>query len=104
MKSQATRSRDQNRKIAREILAQRIDEHFNGDQSRTAQVAGIKRKKAASADKKKRRKYRQLEEDRNNNKEEDAAQDPVEESSDKTSLQSPENKPAGVVDESKKNP
>lgn len=103
MKSQATRSRDQNRKIAREILAQRIDEHFNGDQSRTAQVAGIKRKKAASADKKKRRKYRQLEEEKND-KDEDTTQDPVENDSDKTSLQSPENKTTNVVDESKKTP
>lgn len=62
VKSQATRSRDQNRKHAREILAQRLDELQNGDHSRTALVADIKRKRASSADKKKRRKYKLLDE------------------------------------------
>ncbi|CAG9943344.1 unnamed protein product [Clonostachys rosea f. rosea IK726] len=63
VKSQATRSRDQNRKQAREILAQKIDDLLNGDQSRSARVGEIKQKKAASADKKKRRKYKRLEEE-----------------------------------------
>ncbi|KAM0251481.1 hypothetical protein ACHAQJ_008149 [Trichoderma viride] len=63
VKSQGTRSRSQNRKLAREILAQRVDEVTNGDQSRSAIVGAIKKKKADSAAKKSRRKYRQLEEE-----------------------------------------
>ncbi|VUC36853.1 unnamed protein product [Clonostachys rosea] len=63
VKSQATRSRDQNRKQAREILAQKIDDLLNGDQSRSARAGQIKQKKTASADKKKRRKYKRLEEE-----------------------------------------
>ncbi|KAL2878143.1 hypothetical protein SGCOL_006674 [Colletotrichum sp. CLE4] len=67
VKSQATRSRSQNRKIAREILAEKIDNLQNGDQSRAAIVGDVKRKKAASASKKSKRKYRQLEEEKENN-------------------------------------
>ncbi|EXF78489.1 RF-1 domain-containing protein [Colletotrichum fioriniae PJ7] len=66
VKSQATRSRSQNRKIAREILAEKIDNLQNGDQSRSAIVGDVKRKKAASASKKSKRKYRQLEEEKAN--------------------------------------
>lgn len=62
VKSQATRSRSQNRKHARELLAQRLDDLLNGDQSRSAVVGEVKRKKAASAAKKSRRKYRKLDE------------------------------------------
>ncbi|KAK2048801.1 RF-1 domain-containing protein [Colletotrichum somersetense] len=64
VKSQATRSRTQNRKIAREILAQKLDDLQNGDQSRSAIVGEVKRKKAASASKKSKRKYRQLAEEK----------------------------------------
>ncbi|KAF4971555.1 hypothetical protein FSARC_1651 [Fusarium sarcochroum] len=64
VKSQATRSRDQNRKHARELLAQRVDELRNGDQSRSAIVGQVKQKKAASASKKTRRKYKKLEEEK----------------------------------------
>ncbi|KAF5023234.1 hypothetical protein F66182_4709 [Fusarium sp. NRRL 66182] len=64
VKSQATRSRDQNRKHARELLAQRVDELQNGDQSRSAIVGQVKQKKAASASKKSRRKYKKLEEEK----------------------------------------
>jgi protein subunit release factor B len=60
VKSQATRSRSQNRMIARELLAQKIDNLRNGDASRSAIVAEVKRKKKASAAKKSRRKYRKL--------------------------------------------
>ncbi|KAL0943941.1 peptidyl-trna hydrolase domain protein [Colletotrichum truncatum] len=63
VKSQATRSRSQNRKIAREVLAQKLDDLRNGDQSRSAIVGEEKRKKAASAAKKSKRKYRKLEEE-----------------------------------------
>ncbi|EFW99807.1 peptidyl-tRNA hydrolase domain containing protein [Grosmannia clavigera kw1407] len=58
VKSQATRSRSQNRTIARQVLAARLDELHNGSQSRTAIVADSKRRKKASASKKSRRKYR----------------------------------------------
>ncbi|KAL2760788.1 hypothetical protein ACRALDRAFT_1066763 [Sodiomyces alcalophilus JCM 7366] len=61
VKSQATRSRSQNRKIARQILADKLDVLLNGEQSRSAIVGEDKRKKAASAAKKSRRKYRKLE-------------------------------------------
>ncbi|KAH7166053.1 RF-1 domain-containing protein [Dactylonectria macrodidyma] len=64
IKSQATRSRDQNRKHARELLAQYIDDYQNGDQSRSAIVGHIKQKKVASASKKSRRKYKKLEEEK----------------------------------------
>ncbi|KAH7264121.1 hypothetical protein FSOLCH5_010362 [Fusarium solani] len=64
VKSQATRSRDQNRKHARELLAQRVDEFHNGDQSRSAIVGKVKKKKADSASKKSRRKYKKLEEEK----------------------------------------
>ncbi|KAL9571494.1 hypothetical protein ACKAV7_004343 [Fusarium commune] len=64
VKSQATRSRDQNRKHARELLAQRVDELRNGDQSRSAIVGKVKQKRAASASKKSRRKYKKLEEEK----------------------------------------
>ncbi|KAL2676875.1 hypothetical protein Neosp_010642 [[Neocosmospora] mangrovei] len=64
VKSQATRSRDQNRKHARELLAQRVDEFHNGDQSRSAIVGQVKKKKADSASKKSRRKYKKLEEEK----------------------------------------
>ncbi|KPM34680.1 hypothetical protein AK830_g11894 [Neonectria ditissima] len=64
VKSQATRSRDQNRKNAREILAQRVDDLRNGDQSRSSIVGHVKQKKAASASKKSKRKYKKLEEEK----------------------------------------
>jgi hypothetical protein len=80
VKSQATRSRSQNRKHAREILAQKIDDLRNGDQSRSAIVGDVKKKKAASAAKKSRRKYRKIDEEQEH---QDEAQDddPVELSS-----------------------
>ncbi|KAI6351099.1 hypothetical protein MCOR25_010148 [Pyricularia grisea] len=62
VKCQETRSRDQNRKIARQILATRLDDLNNGDQSRSAIVGAHKVKKRASAAKKSARKYRKLEE------------------------------------------
>ncbi|KAK1770601.1 RF-1 domain-containing protein [Phialemonium atrogriseum] len=73
VKSQATRSRDQNRKIARELLAARLDDMQNGDQSRSAIMAEIKKKKAASASKKTRRKYRKIEDEKAGSMTEDQA-------------------------------
>ncbi|KAK3995073.1 peptide chain release factor-like protein [Cladorrhinum sp. PSN332] len=60
IKSQATRSRSQNRKIARDLLALKLDELSNGTQSRTAVVGDHKKKKAASKAKKSARKYKKL--------------------------------------------
>ncbi|KAL2039174.1 hypothetical protein N7G274_008223 [Stereocaulon virgatum] len=65
IKSQATRSRSQNRKIARRILAEKIEEAEKGPESRAALKAGIKSKKKASKSKKAKRKYRKLEEGKN---------------------------------------
>ncbi|PHH79049.1 hypothetical protein CDD82_2698 [Ophiocordyceps australis] len=64
VKSQATRSRDQNRKHARQLLANEIDKLLNGDQSRSAIVGQVKKKKADSAAKKSRRKYKKLAEEK----------------------------------------
>lgn len=60
IKSQATRSRSQNRKIARRLLAEKIEAVEKGPESRTALKAEIKRKKKASKTKKARRKYKAL--------------------------------------------
>jgi peptide chain release factor len=62
VKNQSTRSRAQNYKIARQILADKVDEALNGAGSRPAIKQAVKSKKKASSDKKKRRKYRALEE------------------------------------------
>ncbi|KAJ4302247.1 hypothetical protein N0V88_002384 [Collariella sp. IMI 366227] len=63
VKSQATRSRTQNRKIARDLLALKLDEMANGAQSRKAIVGDVKKKRADSKAKKSRRKYRKLAEE-----------------------------------------
>ena len=77
VKSQPTRSRTQNYKIAKQILADKVDEHLNGKESRPAIKQEKKRKKQASADKKKRRKYRALEsgKDEQNTEAEDIERD-----------------------------
>ncbi|KAI0884473.1 RF-1 domain-containing protein [Annulohypoxylon maeteangense] len=62
VKCQATRSRSQNRTIARRLLAEKLDNLTLGDQSRSSVVGQVKRKKKASSAKKSRRKYRKLEE------------------------------------------
>ncbi|KAM0813592.1 hypothetical protein AB5N19_13588 [Seiridium cardinale] len=62
IKCQATRSRTENRKIARQLLADKLDDMSRGEESRSSVVGEVKRKKRASAAKKKRRKYRKLEE------------------------------------------
>ncbi|KAL8958513.1 MAG: hypothetical protein Q9193_004448, partial [Seirophora villosa] len=58
VKSQATRSRSQNRSIARRLLADKLEDVEKGPGSRTALKTEIKRKKKASKMKKARRKYR----------------------------------------------
>ncbi|CAI7566955.1 unnamed protein product [Penicillium pancosmium] len=63
IKCQATRSQSQNHKIARSLLADRVEAHLKGDQSpsRVSIKAEAARKKKASKVKKARRKYRGLE-------------------------------------------
>lgn len=63
VKSQATRSRSQNRSIARRLLADKLENAEKGPESRTALKTDIKRKKKASKMKKARRKYRSSAED-----------------------------------------
>jgi protein subunit release factor B len=60
VKSQATRSRTQNRKIARQLLAEKLEVLEKGDQSRVMVKGEVKRKRKASKAKKARRKYRRL--------------------------------------------
>lgn len=60
VKCQDTRSREQNRKLAREHLAEKIDDLLNGEQSRSAVVARLKAAKKSSAAKKSRRKHRDV--------------------------------------------
>ena len=62
VKSQATRSRSQNRLIARQLLADRLDDLAHGAESRSAVVAEFHRRRKAGATKKARSKYRALEE------------------------------------------
>jgi protein subunit release factor B len=64
VKCQATRSRSQNRKIARQLLATRLEALEKGDQSRAAIVGAVKAKRKSSASKKSKRKYRALEEEK----------------------------------------
>jgi peptide chain release factor len=60
VKVQATRSRSQNRKIARQLLAERVEEIEKGAESRVAIVGEVKKKRKSSAVKKSKRKYRLL--------------------------------------------
>jgi len=61
VKSQATRSRSQNRKIARRLLAEKLEVAEKGPESWMAMRAEGKRKRKASMRKKANRKYRALE-------------------------------------------
>jgi hypothetical protein len=63
VKCQATRSRDQNRKGARQLLIDKLDILENGDQSRVAIKGAAKARKKASKTKKAKRKYRKDGED-----------------------------------------
>lgn len=64
LKIQATRSRTQNRKIARQMLAERVELLEKGKDSRIAIVREVKRKKKSSAVKKSKRKYKLLAEEK----------------------------------------
>ncbi|KAH0543375.1 hypothetical protein FGG08_002331 [Glutinoglossum americanum] len=58
VKSQATRSRTQNRKIARNLLAEKLEEVQKGSESRRGMKAEVAKKRKASKTKKAKRKYR----------------------------------------------
>ncbi|KAF1967374.1 hypothetical protein BU23DRAFT_387194, partial [Bimuria novae-zelandiae CBS 107.79] len=60
VKCQDTRSRTQNRKTARKILGEKVEELELGELARTRVKAREKSKRKGSAEKKKRRKYRAL--------------------------------------------
>ncbi|VEU19669.1 DEKNAAC100332 [Brettanomyces naardenensis] len=62
--SQATRSRDQNRKIAREILAMKLDEMEKGKESRAQLLMARKQMVKRRSKKKSKAKYRKLEEEK----------------------------------------
>ncbi|KAI4141977.1 MAG: hypothetical protein LQ340_007477, partial [Diploschistes diacapsis] len=86
VKSQATRSRSQNRKIARQILAEKLEVAEKGEKSRVAIKTELKRKKKASGAKKRRRKYKLLEDEKTKGQEasehegdEDEDEDEIEE-------------------------
>ena len=57
VKSQATRSREQNRKLARRLLAEKLEELEKGSESRTAVLRREVSKRKKSKDKKAKRKY-----------------------------------------------
>ena len=61
VKSQATRSRTQNRKIARLLLAEKLEEMKKGPESRRGVKAAVASKRKASKTKKAKRKYKRLE-------------------------------------------
>lgn len=65
--SQATRSRDQNRKIARQILAAKVEEMEKGEDSRTAIVIKRKQMVKARAKRKTKAKYKKLAEKEHDN-------------------------------------
>ncbi|MCJ1268985.1 hypothetical protein MMC22_008873 [Lobaria immixta] len=60
VRCQATRSQQQNRKIARQLLADKIEEKEKGPDSRVALKQQIKRNKKADRRKKAKRKYGKL--------------------------------------------
>jgi hypothetical protein len=60
VKCQATRSRSENFKIAKRILAEKVEFLAKGDESRAAKVEECARRKKASQGKKTRRKYKRL--------------------------------------------
>lgn len=61
---QATRSREQNRKKAREILALKVQHFYDPDNSRTAVLGQRKIDQAKNKDKKTKKKHKSIEEER----------------------------------------
>ncbi|KAJ5180224.1 peptide chain release factor-like protein [Penicillium capsulatum] len=69
VKCQATRSRSQNEKIARQLLADKVEHQEKGEKSRVAMKAEAARKKKASKMKKANRKYRALDKEKETERE-----------------------------------
>ncbi|KAF8534683.1 RF-1 domain-containing protein [Trichophaea hybrida] len=59
VKCQETRSRSQNRKIARQLLAEKLDIETNGPHSYAMQKIEMEKRRKASSQKKRNRKYRE---------------------------------------------
>ncbi|KAF8471908.1 RF-1 domain-containing protein [Kalaharituber pfeilii] len=64
VKSQATRSREQNRKIARQLLAEKLEEMEKGGESRASMKRDEKRKKKDRMARRAKKKYALLEEEK----------------------------------------
>ncbi|KAI9891430.1 MAG: hypothetical protein M1814_002749 [Vezdaea aestivalis] len=64
VKSQDTRSQSQNRRLARKMLAEKLDLIEKGPESRIALKRALLSKRKGSAAKKKRRKYKKLDEEK----------------------------------------
>ncbi|RJE23002.1 peptidyl-tRNA hydrolase domain protein [Aspergillus sclerotialis] len=79
VKCQATRSRSQNKKIAEQLLADKVEQQERGDKSRAAIKADRARKKKASKVKKSKRKYRALEGEKQGEVDNDEVEEGVEE-------------------------
>ncbi|KAK4935685.1 hypothetical protein LTR10_023306 [Elasticomyces elasticus] len=77
VKSQRTRSKSENFKIAKRILAEKVELLEKGGESRAAKVHDRARKKKLSAEKKRRRKYRALSENGKGEDDGDEAEDAV---------------------------
>ncbi|KAL8743230.1 MAG: hypothetical protein Q9190_004392, partial [Brigantiaea leucoxantha] len=84
IKCQATRSRSQNRSLARKLLAEKLEDAQKGDKSRSAIKAEVKRKKKASKKKKANRKYRALDDAKEEEEEEEEVDSEGVENGDRT--------------------
>lgn len=93
VKCQATRSRDQNRKLARRLLSDRIEEATLGDDARTRVKGREAAKKKSSAVKKSKRKYRRLAEDAANAKSSEQPDDSSRRDTSRPDLSGPEDTP-----------
>lgn len=73
--SQATRSREQNRKIAREILGMKLQHQEDPENSRIAALGKLKKQKAERRAKRSHKKYKAIDEERQKKKEEQKRKD-----------------------------
>ena len=92
MKCQATRSRSQNEKIARQLLADKVEQKEKGEESRVSLTVAAARKKKASKMKKARRKYRSLDAE----SQEQASEFDAEMKEDQNRLAEPQEKRSGT--------
>lgn len=95
---QETRSQDQNRKRAREILAAKVQHALDPENSRQTIVQEWKHNKRASKKKKSRRKYRKLEEEKKKLQEQESGIVLNDETSTATPSEQNENKKSPITD------